>query len=98
MKITFIKDCPAIIASGNSAYIKGTKADLRKGQELIDAGYAREGWEVGNLANLANELYELLDYDNLSLIVLREMAKEQNIKNAGRMKRKTLIKRLTNVD
>ncbi len=45
MKITFIKDCPPIYASGNSFYPKGTQADLILGESLVDIGYAREGWE-----------------------------------------------------
>jgi len=44
MNITFIKDCPAIVESGNSAYKKGDEATLRLGKRLIDLGYAREGW------------------------------------------------------
>lgn len=46
MKITFIKDCPAILDSGWSAYKEGFKADLRRSKQLVTAGYAREGWEV----------------------------------------------------
>ena len=45
MKITFIKDCPPLVPSGNSAYKVGDKADLPRGKQLIELGYAREGWE-----------------------------------------------------
>lgn len=44
MKITFIKDCPPIIESGNSAYTAGIQADLRLGADLVSMGYAVEGW------------------------------------------------------
>ena len=44
MKITFIKDCPPIIESGNSAYKVDDEADLRQGHLLVKAGYAVEGW------------------------------------------------------
>ena len=45
MQITFIKDCPPIEDSGWSFYKQDAKADLRRGRQLIDNGYAREGWE-----------------------------------------------------
>ena len=44
MKITFTKDCPAILPSGNSAYKSGDEADLPRGGQLVQLGYAREGW------------------------------------------------------
>ena len=44
MKITFIKNCPPIVESGNSAYKSGDQADLRMGKQLIALGYARDGW------------------------------------------------------
>ena len=86
MKITFIKDCPAIFASGNSVYAKGAKADLVGGESLIDLGYAHEGW--GKL------LPEIEDNPEYSLYALREMAKNQGIKGYARMKKLTLKARL----
>lgn len=97
MKITFIQDCPAIIESGNEAYKAGTQADLRKGQELIDLGYAREGWDTG-LVDRANEFNP--DYSHKSALenepieYLRELAKSNGVKGYARMKRETLIERL----
>ena len=43
MKITFIKDHQSVL-SGHSFYAAGTRADLVKGQQLIDGGFAYAGW------------------------------------------------------
>jgi len=101
MKITFIKDCPPIVESGNSFYKVDTQADLRKGQELIDLGYARDGWgEDKNLVEVVNQFnpdYTLKSiFESMDTSELKEIAKEKGIKGYGRMGRNTLIKRLAN--
>lgn len=99
MKITFVRGCPPIIASGNEAYKAGTKADLRKGQELIDLGYARIGWEsqevtyINGTHPLQADAYDI-SLDGFSDDELKSMAKERGIKGYWNMNRETLIERL----
>lgn len=103
MKITFIKDCPPIVASGNSTYKAGTQADLRKGQELIELGYARDGWEdkpeisyIDGKHPLQADAYEFpFSYETKSDDELKLLAKEMGIKGYWNMNRDTLIERLT---
>lgn len=89
MKITFIKDCPPIIASGNSAYKKGVEADLRMGQDLIDAGYAREGWGTAVTPKPTPPPSTL---DNLSYRELQRMAKAAGV--PANLNREELIEAL----
>ena len=98
MKITFIKDCPAIIQSGNSVYAKGVKADLRKGQELIDLGYAHKGWGEAQIEDEKEPEIVTFDYENMPDESLKRLAKEYGIKGYTKMKRETLIQRLIDGD
>ncbi len=92
MKITFVKDHQSVL-SGNERYTPGTQADLRRGQELIDLGVAREGWGEDSLVEVV-----FTSIEHVSLDELRKMARLQGIKGYARMKRETLIKRLSNGD
>jgi hypothetical protein len=89
MKITFTQDTAPLFYTGWSAYKKGTKADLRYGQNLIDAGLARAGWGefIPPLEN------KDVDFDSLSDAEIKALAKERGIKT-GRKGRKRLISEL----
>jgi len=89
MKITFLEEHCSVL-SGNSFYEVGVKADLRRGQELIDAGIAYAGWGK-HPTNLQGESNDLQD---LPLDDLRNMAKERGIRGYWNMKEETLIERL----
>lgn len=97
MKITFIEDHQSLL-SGHSFYKAGTRADLVKGQQLIDGGFAYEGWE--NPAPSVPPLVEVvesidIDFNSMSTDDLKAHVKAIGI-NPGRMKRSTLLKRLEN--
>lgn len=89
MKITFVKDCPPIIPSGNSTYVAGDEADLRRGKELVAMGYAYEGWGKQD-----SPPPPVVPLSELSLAALRLRAKEAGIPNYSRMKKTTLIEKL----
>lgn len=88
MNITFTKDFCGF-ESGHSAYKAGEKATLRHGQRLIDLGVAREGWQDETVT------LEFKPIEETSLSELKKIAKSEGIKGYARMKRKTLIERLT---
>ncbi len=86
MNITFTADCPPCLHSGWSAYKAGDKATLRHGKHLIDAGFARVGWEP---VKFDEEILERFDTTQL-----RKRAKELGVRGYSKMKRETLIKKL----
>ncbi len=96
MNITFIKDCPPLLISGWSAYKEGDQATLRGAVQLIDAGYAREGW--GSPPVDVAPTFTAWEFDEYGINALRETAKKAGIKHTSRMKRETLIKRLRDGD
>lgn len=87
MKITFLEDHMSLL-SGNSFYKAGSQADLRRGQQLVDQGIAREGWEPLVEA-------EVSTFEYMSDQELRDLAKERDISVTWNMKRETLIERLS---
>lgn len=104
MKVTFREDHQSVL-SGHSFYAKGAQADLRKGDELVRLGICYEGWgkapalhTVDAVAEDTGPIVSDISLDDLSLNELREMAKDAGIKSYHRMKKETLIERLTNAD
>lgn len=104
MKITFIKDCPPMVPSGNTAYERGTRADLRRGQELIEQGYARKGWgppppppkpPIEPLPVVIEPTYSGL-LQGMGYRDLQALAKEQGI--PANLSKAELIERLADVD
>ncbi len=108
MKITFTEDHQSV-ASGNEFYRKGAQADLRRGQGLVDAGVAREGWgplldpkiseEIAvAMESLVDEVEAIKDVDlpALTKSELVDLARHYNIGYIGQTKAQ-LIEALSEV-
>lgn len=91
MKITFTEDHISRY-SGNSFYKAGTQADLRHGQRLIDLGVARDGWEDTAAIDEDESLSQWKDWP---VEDLRKAAKNAGIPGYARMKKSTLIEKLS---
>ena len=98
MKITFIEDHISRL-SGHSYYNAGTQADLRHGAELAKQGIVYEGWGSRPTAidSIQGQKTIIItpDFATLDIEELREIAKGKGIKGYARMKKATLIGKLS---